>query len=256
MPRGKLIVSDRWPAQLVLVRHGQSVGNIAATEAGQRGAERLDLEFRDADTPLSDTGHEQARAVGAFLKATAESDCPDLIVSSPYRRAAETASTAVESWGCGHELVLDERLRERDLGVFDGLTSAGIRAEYASEAERRARVGKFYYQPPSGESWCDVTLRVRSLLADLRDGYEGKRVWLFTHQAVIMGFRYVLEDLTEQELLEIDSTRDLPNCSVTSYRRREGGLELVRFADTSAVEESAAPTTAEPSRSREVNHAG
>jgi hypothetical protein len=70
-----------------------------------------------------------------------------------------------------------------------------------------------------------------------------------------MSFRYVLEDLTEQELLEIDSTTDLPNCSLTTYRAAgRSGLELVRFADTSAVEGSA-PTTAEPSRSRESNHA-
>jgi broad specificity phosphatase PhoE len=254
MPRGKLIVSTRWPSEIVLVRHGQSVGNIAAREAGRRGAARLDLDVRDADTPLSDTGREQSRAVGAFLKAGAESECPELIVCSPYRRAAETAAAAVEAWGCAHEVVLDERLRERDLGVFDGLTSAGIKAEYAAEAERRSRVGKFYYQPPSGESWCDVTLRVRSLLADLREGYEGKRVWLFTHQAVIMSFRYVLENFTEQELLEIDTTTDLPNCSVTSYRAAGDGVELVRFADTSALEKAQAPTTAEPSRSREANH--
>jgi broad specificity phosphatase PhoE len=254
MPRGKLIVSSRWPSELVLVRHGQSVGNIAARDAGRRGAARLDLDFRDADTPLSDTGREQARAVGAFLKAGDENECPELIVCSPYRRAAETATAAVEAWGCAHEVVLDERLRERDLGVFDGLTSSGIKAEYASESERRSRVGKFYYQPPSGESWCDVSLRVRSLLADLREGYEGKRVWLFTHQAVIMSFRYVLEHLTEQELLEIDNTLDLPNCSVTSYRASGDGVELARFADTSAVEKAQAPTTAEPSRSREANH--
>lgn len=251
MPRGKLIVSRRWPAEIVLVRHGQSVGNIAAEEAGASGAERLDLDFRDADTPLSETGRAQARAVGAYLQGGDQRDCPDVIVSSPYRRAAETAAAAVESWGCAHELVLDERLRERDLGVFDGLTSTGIRAAYADEAERRARVGKFYYQPPSGESWCDVTLRVRSLLADLREGYEGKRVWLFTHQAVIMTFRYVLEHLTEEELLEIDRSLDLPNCSLTSYRAGDDGVELVRFADTTAVEQSAAPQTAEPSRSRE-----
>jgi broad specificity phosphatase PhoE len=197
---------------------------------------------------------QQAKAVGSSLRQGAEDECPELIVCSPYRRAAETAAAAVEAWGCAHEVVLDERLRERDLGVFDGLTAAGIRAEYASESERRARLGKFYYQPPSGESWCDVTLRVRSLLADLRDGYEGKRVWLFTHQAVIMTFRYVLEHLTEQELLEIDSTMDLPNCSVTSYRAGGDGIELVRYADTTAVERSEAPRTAEPSRSREANH--
>lgn len=252
MPRGTLVVSTRWPGELVLVRHGESIGNVAATEAGRRGAERLDLDVRDADTPLSDTGKEQAAAVGAHLKERAEEACPDLIVSSPYRRAAQTAARAVEEWGCGHEVVLDERLRERDLGVFDGLTSAGIRAQYASEATRRSRVGKFYYQPPSGESWCDVTLRVRSLLADIRDSYEDKRVWLFTHQAVIMAFRYVLEHLTEQELLRIDAELDLPNCSLTTYERVEGRLELVSFADATAVEKSPARATSEPSRSREA----
>lgn len=256
MPRGKLIVSTRWPAQIVLVRHGQSVGNLAAAEAGRRGADRLDLDFRDADTPLSETGHQQAAAVGTFLKAGLESDCPELVVSSPYARAAQTAASAVKAWGCEHELVLDERLRERDLGVFDGLTSAGIRSEYATEADRRSRIGKFYYRPPSGESWCDVTLRVRSLLADLREGYADRRVWLFTHQAVIMSFRYVLEDLTEQELLEIDVTTDLPNCSMTSYRAGEGGVDLVRFADTTAVDQAQTPRTAEPSRAREANHGG
>ena len=252
MPRGQLVVSRRWPTEITLVRHGESVGNIAAAEAGRRGAARLDLEFRDADTPLSGTGREQAAAVGAVAAASGARR-PDLVVSSPYRRAAQTAEAALEAWGDG-ELVLDERLRERDLGVLDGLTSAGIRAEYAAEAERRSRVGKFYYTPPSGESWCDVTLRVRSLLADLRDGYEGKRVWLFTHQAVVMSFRYVLEHLTEQELLEIDRTAELPNCSITSYRAGGTGMELVRFADTTAVEQSMAPRTAEPSRSRETNH--
>ena len=77
----------------------------------------------------------------------------------------------------------------------------GIGAHYPEEAERRKHLGKFYYQPPSGESWADVVLRVRSLLNDLRHGFDGERVWMFTHQAVISTFRYVLEGLDEQELL-------------------------------------------------------
>ena len=95
---------------------------------------------------------------------------------------------------------------DHELAVALELTGAGIRAEYPDEAERRKKLGKFYYQPPSGESWADVVLRVRSLLADLRHGFEDRRVWLFSHQAVIMTFRYVLEGLTEQELLELLDT--------------------------------------------------
>jgi broad specificity phosphatase PhoE len=248
MPRGRLAPSTRWPAELVVVRHGQSVGNVADARAREQGATRLELELRDADVPLSDTGQQQADAVGRLLRRTEEGRLPEVLVSSPYRRAAETAERAVGAWGADVEVVLDERLRERDLGLFDGLTSAGVEAEHAHEFERRGRVGKFYYRPPSGESWCDVTLRVRSLLGDLRDACEGRRVWLFAHQAVIMSLRYVVEDLSEQELLDIDSSMDLPNCSITSYVSGAEGLDLVRFADTEALDDSTAPETAEPSK--------
>jgi broad specificity phosphatase PhoE len=257
MPRGTLIRSTHWPTELVLVRHGESMGNLADNEAREHKAERLQIELRDADVPLSDTGQQQADAVGGFLAGLAEDEWPQLVVCSPYRRAAETAERALSAAGADdrqQELVIDERLRERDLGAFDRLTWRGIEAEYAEEAERRNHVGKFYYQPPSGESWCDVTLRVRSLLADLREGYEGRRVWLFTHQAVIMSFRYVLENLTEQELLDIDKRERLPNCSMTTYCAADRTMDLVTFADTQAVDRSAAEPTAEPTKSERTGH--
>jgi len=256
MPRGALVITTRWPSELVLVRHGQSIGNLADDEARERRAERLELELRDADVPLSDTGQEQADAVGQHLARLDAEDRPELVVCSPYRRASQTAERAIEAAGVDVDLVVDERLRERDLGAFDRLTWRGIEAEYANEAARRNHVGKFYYQPPSGESWCDVTLRVRSLLADLRDGYEGRRVWMFTHQAVIMSFRYVLENLTEQELLDIDKRERLPNCSMTTYRSGDGAMDLVTFADTEAVDRSQAERTAEPSKSERTGHDG
>ena len=45
------------------------------------------------------------------------------------------------------------------------MTGAGIREQYPDEAQRRDLLGKFYYRPPGGESWADVALRIRSLLA-------------------------------------------------------------------------------------------
>lgn len=239
----RLVGLQGGPREIVLVRHGESVGNLADAEARERGAERLDLPARDADVELSDRGHRQADALGAWM-AKAE-HLPDVVISSPYARALETARRAVEAPAL--TVLLDERLRERDLGRFDGMTGAGIRSEFADEAERRARVGKFYYKPPSGESWADVVLRIRSLLADLRHGFEDQRVWMFTHQAVIMSFRSVLEGLTEQELLEIDRTQTIPNASMTTYRRGDDGLDLEAFADTSVVDAGEAEVTHEPS---------
>jgi broad specificity phosphatase PhoE len=240
----RLVGLEHGPGRLVLVRHGESVGNLADAQAREQGAARLDLDARDADVELSETGRRQADALGAWMAQ--RSNLPDLVLSSPYARALETARRAVA--GTPLEITLDERLRERDLGLFDGLTGAGIREEYAHEAERRKRVGKFYYSPPSGESWADVVLRVRSLLADLRHGFDGARVWMFTHQAVIMTFRYVLEGLTEQELLEIDRSTTIPNASLTAYRRGHDGLELECVADTSVVDaEQSTDVTHEPS---------
>ena len=243
----------RGPVELVLVRHGESVGNVADTEARDADAERLELSARNADVELSPNGQEQARTLGRWVGGLAEAERPDLVLSSPYRRAADTARAALEDLGA--EVLLDERLRERDLGLFDGLTGKGIRARYPEESERRSHVGKFYYQPPSGESWADVVLRVRSLLADLREGYDGARVWLFSHQAVIMSFRYALEGLYEKELLEIDRSTPIPNASITRYERQDEGLVLRTFADDGHLSPGPAEKTDEPDQAGEARDA-
>ena len=239
------------PASLVLVRHAESMGNLADTRAHESEAELLELDQRDADVPLSPTGQQQADALGRWLSEQRDRR-PSRVLSSPYRRAADTAAPLAEVSGV--EIELDERLRERDLGVLDGLTGRGIRSRYPEEAERRKKLGKFYYQPPSGESWCDVVLRVRSLLSDLRWGYEGEHLCLVTHQAVIMAFRFALERLSEEELLDIDREVQIPNVSRTTYGREGSVFELVDFADASALEsmdvqvtDEAEPTTEDQS---------
>lgn len=222
----------RWeqgPSELWLVRHGESVGNRADERARAAGAEELELDDRDADVPLSPRGRHQAAALGDWIASRPRDARPTLVLTSPYRRAAETAELALR--GTAAELLVDERLRERDLGLFDGLTGTGIRARHPAEAERRSKLGKFYYSPPSGESWADVALRVRSLLHDLRFGHDGQRVWMFTHQAVIMTFRYVLEGLSEQEILEVDRAVNIANVSVTRFQRAGALLETRCFAE-------------------------
>ncbi len=243
----RLLGLQQGPASIVLVRHGESVGNLADAEARRQDAERLDLTARDADVELSETGQKQAESLGRHVSGLADQERPTLIVSSPYERATSTAGRALEHVGL--DIVLDERLRERDLGQLDGLTGRGIRHLHAGEADRRSRVGKFYYQPPGGESWADVVLRVRSLLADLRVGFEGQRVWMFTHQAVIMAFRYVLEGISEADLLEIDRDTAIPNCSLTVYDLDQDGPVLRTFADTAALDGDPVEVTEEPSAS-------
>jgi broad specificity phosphatase PhoE len=244
MTAGGLRLFTDVPASLTLVRHGESVGNVANAEARAAQAAQLDLDVRDVDVELSDNGVRQADALGDWFRALAAEQRPTLVLSSPFTRAHETAVRTIGDSDV--EIVVDERLRERDLGVLDGLTGRGIRDRYADEAARRERLGKFYYRPPQGESWAEVVLRVRSLLGDLRSGYGDARIWMFSHQAVIMSFRYVLESIGEQDLLELDGQVTIGNASVTTYERQDDRLELTTFADDSLVSRGEADATQEP----------
>jgi broad specificity phosphatase PhoE len=187
--------------------------------------------------------------VGSWWRGLAPADRPDVVLSSPFRRALDTARIAVRRAEMDIEVRTDERLRERDLGAFDGLTSAGIRELYESEADRRQRIGKLYYRPPGGESWCDVALRVRSLFTSWRQQLTGKRVAVVSHQAVIMCARMVIEDLAEEDLLDIDRGEPLVNCSLTTYVLQQGHLKLLRANDSSAVDQESQPVTKEPGTS-------
>ena len=225
-----------WPAELTLVRHGESLGNVEALRADRAGELRLRLDTRDADTPLSDTGKTQAEAVGRWWADQPPGGRPDIVLTSPYRRARDTAQLAVASGGLGVEVRPDERLRERDLGAFDGLTRHGIRELFAGETERRRLSGKLYYRPPGGESWCDVALRVRSLVLTWQEEYAGRRLAVFTHQAVVMCTRMVLEDLDEATVLGADRDDPLANCAMTRYLDGPAGLALHAYNDQSAVD--------------------
>ena len=117
-------VSEREPGPAVvwLVRHGESMGNVADAHAQSSGSGRLKLDVRDPDVPLSDTGRAQAEALGTWLAGLPEDERPTAVLSSPFNRALTTARLATEKLGI--PLRTDERLRERDFGAFDGMTGA------------------------------------------------------------------------------------------------------------------------------------
>ena len=247
--QGSLLpVSAPTPARLWVVRHGESAGNVARDRAEAAQLDRIDLSHRDVDVPLSDNGREQAAALGRYLAGLDEP--PTMLWTSPYVRAEQTASIALEQGGLDLPRVVDERLREREFGVLDGLTGQGIRSLFPDEAERRRKIGKFYHRPPGGESWSDVLLRLRAALADLSHEAEGERVLLVAHQVVVLLVRYVLEQMTEAEILTIDRQADVANCSVTGYRRQDGRLVLEAYNLVDHLERSSADITAQPDAPR------
>ena len=240
-----------WPERLWVIRHGESAGNIARDRAEASGAPLIDLQHRDADVPLSPLGLEQSQALGAWARALPEQDRPTTFMASPYKRARETAHAVAEAIGrAAQDVVVDERLREKEFGVLDRYTRAGIRAKFPELAEQRQLVGKFYFRPPGGESWCDVVLRLRSMLGDLQRNHAGERVMIVAHQVIVNCFRYLLERMDEGTILAIDRNGDVPNCGITEYAEAPDGCGLVlqRTNFVAPLVEAGSPVTIESDR--------
>ncbi len=242
-----------WPTRLLLIRHGESAGNVARDRAEAAGLPNIDIGGRDVDVPLSPLGERQARALGRWFAAEPEGERPTVVLSSPYRRAVETASLLVAELPGSpppNAMVraIDERLREKELGSLNRLTRAGIIARFPDEAALRTELGKFYYRPPGGESWCDVILRLRSVLDDIQLRHRRERVLIVAHQVIVLCFRYLLEQMTEEQILAIDRERDVANCSLTSYEltrtdAQQEALALRRYNFVTPLEEAGEEVT-------------
>lgn len=241
-------MQEKWPRTLWIVRHGQSAGNVARDAAEAAGHPVIDIAERDIDTPLSELGRRQARALGHWFGELPAQRRPEVILCSPYVRARETASLLLEAAGIRQDslrLRFDERLREKEFGILDRLTVLGIRQKYPELGEQRAHVGKFYFRPPGGESWCDVILRLRSLLEMTTREHCGQRVLVVGHQVIVNCMRYLIECMDESQILAIDKRADVPNCGVTSYEYdpRSDALQtdLVNFV--APLRQAGAPVT-------------
>jgi broad specificity phosphatase PhoE len=245
---------QKWPEVLWLVRHGQSAGNVAREKAEAAAVPLIDIATRDMDTPLSALGEQQAIALGRWFGVMPAAVRPTVVLCSPYVRAVETARLVLSAAGIEPDALTfqrDERLREEEFGALDRLTKVGIRQKYPELAEQRGHVGKFYFRPPGGESWCDVILRLRSVLDTITREYRRERMLVVAHQVNVNCFRYLFERMSEDQILSIDRSADVPNCSVTSFEfdagaGRQGKLmpRLVNFV--APLTEAGATVTAEP----------
>jgi broad specificity phosphatase PhoE len=221
---------QKWPDVLWVVRHGESAGNVAREEAEAIGSNYVEIPHREVDVPLSLLGERQAAALGRWFGNFAEAEKPTVILTSPYKRALETAKLVLHTAALDpYELsfVIDERLREKEFGIFDRLTKT---------------------RPPGGESWCDVILRLRSVIDTLTREHRRERVLIVAHQVVVNCFRYLIERMTEEEILEMDRAQDIANCSVTSYEfdsevGKKGKLALRLYNFVAPLEEAGEPVT-------------
>lgn len=192
--------------RLVLWRHGETDYNATGRMQGH------------LDSELTPTGRNQARfAVPALVRFD-----PDIVVTSDLRRAMDTATVFTDASGV--PLRVDQRLRETNLGRWQGLTG--------DEVERGWPGGMATWRvdptwtPPEGESRVDVAKRAGEVIGGLDAEFDGTAL-LCVHGGVIIG-------LTAQLLgLPVDvwpKLGGIANCHWTVLNRRPNGDGAWRLA--------------------------
>ncbi len=220
-----IIHVEKWPSLLLLARHGESEANVRKNAAKAAGQEPSWTGIvRDQDSPLTIVGHGQAYRLGLSLGKN-PSYRVDYIISSPYLRAKQTSEEIMfgyeraGNWAA--KAVVEERVREIEFGIMDGIDRKRFRELFPSEADRRERDGKYYYRPPGGENRPDVRMRVHSMLDTLNRDYVGKKVLIVCHSVVVLAFRSLLERWEEKDYLQVDKEDDVVNCGLTIFARED-----------------------------------
>ncbi len=144
---------------LYLIRHGRTAWNNEDRLQGW------------ADEPLDLVGHAQARALAASLHAVTF----EAIYTSPLQRARETAETLAQPHGL--PLTLDDRLRERNVGEWTGLTLDDARARWPDRFDGDWRI----QGAPGGEAQAALTARVAAAFEDIVAVHPAGTVAVVSH---------------------------------------------------------------------------
>jgi len=182
--------------RVVLWRHGETDYNATGRMQGH------------IDSHLTETGWNQARfAVPGLARFS-----PDVIVASDLRRATDTAT--VFSDAIGVPLRLDKRLRETNLGQWQGRTGADIDLEWPGDRARWQTDAT--WAPPDGETRVEVAARAVEVVADLDEGTD-ETALLCAHGGLITALTGRMLGLPVENWSQLGG---ISNCHWTVLARR------------------------------------
>ncbi len=147
--------------ELLVVRHGQSEADILGRHEGR------------ADYELTALGMRQAKRLAEWVN---EKFPPDYILSSPLKRAVQTASIISEK--CGIDVTLQADLMEFNNGLLAGLTFEEAREKYPAPAGGKKPHVSYYQQ----ETMIEFRMRAEAFLSKIIHEYpENKRLLIVSH---------------------------------------------------------------------------
>jgi len=208
---------------MIIVRHGETEWNIAGVRQGH------------LDSRLTAKGIAQAKALAARLGRERFA----ALYSSDLGRAVQTAREI--SIVTGHEVFTDARLRERHLGIFQGLSGDEIDERYPEERRRLRTMGPDYVIP-GGESMRQQVERNVAFLDEMAQNHAGERVVVVTHGGVVSGFfRHTLSIP-----LEAPRRFEFVNAGLNVFFHEEGNWMLLTWGDVSHLAPGAASEGDDP----------
>lgn len=219
------------PKNLVLVRHGQSEGNVANKQSRAGDHSAFTDQFLNQHSQywkLTDQGRREAGLAGEWINEYFPKF--DRYYVSEYHRAMETAALLnLEDAQWSTKV----SLRERDRGEIDVLPDHVLKSKYAEVLKRRD-LSAFFWRPPEGESLADVDQRIRSFLITLDREARDQDVIVVCHGEVMWTFRFILESMSLERFYKLDRSRDdrdrIHNCQIIWYSRKLAGAS--RMSDS------------------------
>lgn len=194
------------PIDLVLVRHGESEGNVAKSRAETGDESVFSEEFLARPSflwRLTEMGKSQVSQANGWLQKNLLLPFDRHYVSE-YLRALETAAYL----DLPRALWLREfYLRERERGDMDILSPQQKRIRY-SESLKRKKIDSFFWKPPNGESLAELCLRIDRILDTLHRECSDMRVIIVCHGEVMWAFRVRLERMTQSQYHALDQSKD------------------------------------------------
>lgn len=210
--------------RLLVARHGETVDNAGERWQGW------------SDSPLTARGRAQAEALGRRLAGEPLAAA----YSSDLGRAMATARIAC----LPHHLtpLALAALRERDVGLFSGLTGAEVAAQHPEAMERRRSDGVLDWAPPRGESFRQMLDRIVPAMQQTAARWDGHSVLVVTHGGVI---RLLAAYALDEDWSRVYQ-RHPSNCglSVFAYTGEQRPV-LERFDEHDYLDAGGAPPLAE-----------
>lgn len=199
------------PKRIILVRHGQSEGNVDRD---------IYLEKPDYSVHLTELGRRQAHDAGKALKTLIGDVERVKFYTSPFWRARETTAE-LKKWFNQSQLQSvyeDPRLREQEWGHKSG------RAFQMEHERQRDEYGHFYWRFPEGESCADVFDRVSDFLNTLFRDFQKED---FPENAILinhgMTMRLFLMRWFHYSVEQFEKIRNPKNCEYFILERNEVG---------------------------------